>query len=167
MCGEVPAGHYAIDVVVHLAANQTNVVIPLPRKMEWLSEIWLNEYQVIGSPSIGLFRLNLKNLLQQQEVTNAVGEGYCVLVDSTVVSHIVYQKPRVVTVNKRGQVHQLEVNLQDVTGNALAVPTFTSATFMFTFIMRDPHWSPEHTIAGDKLLPQNAAGQFSTRAPFF
>ncbi len=167
MCGEVPPGHYKIDVVVHLGTNESTIKIPLQRKMEWVREIWLTEYQVINSPTIGLFRIALSDALTEQSVTNATGHGMCFAVDNTVVSHNVYEKPRIVTVENRGQLIELDVKVRDVSTGAVVVPTFTNATFFFTFVMKDPLWNPDEIIAQDIRLPQNAAGQFSTRAPFF
>ena len=167
MCGEVPKGHYAIDVVVHLQNNQTTVKVPLTRKLEWVTEVWLTEYQVDTAGAVGAYRLGLGNMLKQQQISNVPGDGFVFAVDATTVTHVVYQKPRKVTVDNRGWELALDVSVRNVTNGAIEIPTYSSATFFLTFILKDPSWSPELELFIDKSLPQNTTGQFSTRAPFF
>lgn len=167
MCGEVPKGHYKTDVVVHLQNNQTTVKIPITRKLEWVKEVWLTEFQITNPGNIGVYRVDLGDMLRQQEVGNITGKGFTFVVDSTVITHTVFERPRMVTSDKRGQILELDVTVQDVTTGNVVVPTFDTATFFLTFVMRDPNWSPELEQFIDRNLPQNAAGQFSTRAPFF
>lgn len=167
MCGEIPNGHYKIDVTVHLSTNQTDAIILLPRKFEWTREMWINELMIVGGP-VGLLRIDFGGMQREQEVTNALGSGYSFVVDNAVVAHTVYDRPRIVTVDHRGQFSQIQVSIRNVTNNVLTIPTFTNATFLLSFIMKDVAWiQPEMVAIQDRLVPQSAAGQFSTRAPFF
>ena len=167
MCGEVPRGCYTIDVAVHLTANQTNLVVPLPRKLEHVEQIWLTEYQLVAAGGVGLYRLDLKNMLKHTQVSNAAGDGFCFAVDNTTVAHTVYTKPRTMTVDGQMQVLELNLTVRDVSTGAIVVPTYTNATFFLTFICRQPGWDPDQRIR-DTVLdnPLAAQRQFSTRAPF-
>ena len=167
MCGEVPKGHYSVEVVVHLDANQTRVKVPLSRKLEYVKEVRLTEFQ-IGTPNAtGLYRLGFGSRLQPRLVTNAIGEGFCIAVDNTTTVHTVFTNPRVVSVERLGQVLELDITLTNVTNFTQVLPTFTDATFWLTFICEEPMWNADLVIQKDLQLAQNAAGQFSTRAPFF
>ena len=167
MCGEVPKGHYKIDLTIHLTANQTTVTIPLPRKFEWTKEMWVNEYMVVGAP-VGLYRIDFGNMQKEQEVTNTVSSGYSFAVDNVAIAHTIYDRPRIITTDRRGQFTQVQCTITNVTaGNVATVPTFTTATFFLSVIMREPLWTPDVYAIEDREQPLNAQGQFSTRAPFF
>ncbi len=170
MCGEIPVGHFKIDVIVHFNANESSVVVPLQRQLEHIREVRLNEYCIVapngGAVTPNIWRLSLGAMLTEDMVTNVVGSGYCFVVDNAVCTHVHYDNPRLFTTNSRGYIRDLQVKLSTVSVSE-APATFTEATFFLSFVCKDPLWSPEAVIAKDLALPQNAMGQFSTRAPFF
>jgi len=169
MCGEIPAGHYAKDVVLHFPTNTASVRLPLPFQFEHVVEIRVNEITVTspngGAVEPNLWRLQLGPQLETHQVCNAAGDGYAFNINNGFVSYTRYDRPRVLQVNNRGQINHLTARLMTVSAaNAVADPTFVSATVNLTFVMKKPLWVPDYEIEQAQNLPQNAMGLLSTKA---
>lgn len=169
MCGEIPPGHYAKDVVLHFPTNVSSVRLPLPFQFEHVTEIRINEITVTapngGAVEPNLWRVQLGPNLETHQICNAAGDGYAFNITAGAISHVSYDRPRVLQVNNRGQINHLSARLMTVSAaNVVGNPVFTSATISLTLVMKKPLWVPDYVIEEGKFLPQNATGTLSTKS---
>lgn len=167
MCGDIPKGHYAKDVVAFLQTNQTFIRVPLPHDFENVVEIRCREGFVVGAGAVGAWRIKVDTQMPEDEATNAIGQGFVFGINNTTCTHVVYTNPRVVTKAHRTKMTDLVVYISGVSAaNAATVPTYTQAFFIFTFVMKNARFEPGLALLQDATLPQNARGPFSTKAPY-
>src|SRR5271167_1150351 len=167
---DLAKGYYKKDVVLYYGANQNVLNFQLPHKFENVKQILLIEYSVVapngGAVSPNLWRLDIGPQLAQNLVTNAVGSGACLIMDSAICSHTHYDTPIIYSLEPQGAITSFSANFFAVTAAGLVPATFTEATVFLTFIMQDKAWMPDQAMLQYVSDPQNAKGQFSTRSPF-
>ncbi len=166
-------GHFRIDLTLAFATNGASRQIPLPRQLQHVKEVWLNEYTIVGPnggallPSV--WRLDLGNELSENESSNAPGKGTIISINGATVAHVHYDTPVVICTNNCAQLNMLNCRVSSValaTG-AVADATFSEAVFKLSFICEDPTWTPDLTLEIAKVEPRRAQARFSTRTPFF
>lgn len=138
MCGEIPKGHSAVDVVVCLPTNTPSLVVNLPRQFMNVREIRLREYFMQGATA-GAYRVKFVNDQVTAEQTNAGGDGLIFAVDTN-ENLIHYDNPRTVALYERGSLTNLNVVVSRVNPAdlaAAAVPNFTLAYFLITIVTKD------------------------------
>ncbi len=171
MCGEIPKGHYGKDVVLHFETNNNFARLDFPYTFEHITEIRINEITIVD-PNAGLavpnlWRIEFTPLMETVQVCTAGGAGYAFNINSATISHVSYDRPRVVSVNNRAQMSSISGRLVTVSPvGVVGDPVFTDATFNLTFIMKNPTWVPEKIMALDKTEPLYNRGINSTRARF-
>jgi hypothetical protein len=120
--------------------NASNITLDLGRPVENLVEVWLTEYMIRnnGTPvANNMWRIDLSdNQLESEQSCNSAGNGFCVAVpDMTATTHIVYDTPRVVSINGKRGMSSLRVKLTDEFGAAVV---FHDATFFLTLVYVNP-----------------------------
>ena len=167
MCGEVPVGCYKTDVVVYLAANETSVNINLNVSRDDVVEVRFLEYTVVapnsGAVTPNLWRLHVHPLLNEEQITNVGGMGFCFSIDNAVVTHHDFNVPRIYAVNGKPRIANLRVDLMDINS---APVTHNGATFYLQLVMRIPDTSIARTMEKDRLDVFSQQGQFTSRAAF-
>lgn len=165
MCGDIPAGHTARDVVLVFSANQTSVRLGLPFQFHNVVEVRVREVFVQGA-NFAIGRLKFNNDATEHEACNAVGEGFVFGVDGA-ISHTVYTNPRKISDRSKAIITDVFCTLTGILGNDVVIaPTYTQAYFVLTFIMRDERYDAAATFQQRQEDPSTAKGQFSTRAPW-
>ena len=163
-----PHGHYTLEVVVHFSANQAQVIVPLPRRIEELRSVYVREVSVAGATVLpNLWRLSLSTQLDDDIVTNAPGQGFVFNIKNATLSSTVYDDPRLFTTKCRGYLSELSCSLRRLNAaGTMEPPAFDSASFHLVFVCKHSTWDPDRAVQNTINEPLNAQGQFSTRAPF-
>lgn len=170
MCGEIPPGHFGHTVCIRLLNNNPRAIVSLGKQLEHIVEIRLDEYAVTnpngGAISPSLWTLRFENYhFYAYQTTNAGGKtGHRLVIDNAAATHIVYDRPRILSHENEGKLNKVQLEVTDETG---ADVTFTDATFFITFVCKIPHWTAEEQLEDDATNPRNANLPFSTRPRFF
>jgi len=168
MCGEIPKGHTARDVVLVFDANSTNVRLGLPFQFHNVVEVRVREVYFQGANfAVGRLKFNLDAV--EHEACNAVGEGFVFGLNTgaTGFSHTVYTNPRKISDRFRPVLTEVNATIDSLTSTtALGTPGYTLAFFVLTFIMRDEPYTPAAVFEQRQQDPRIAKGEFSTRAPW-
>lgn len=166
MCGEIPANCYKVEMTLYVPTNSTSTTIPLPRQLQQVKEIWLDEY-VISAPVGGaVWRLGLGFDFPDFVTSNLTGAGYPIFINSSSFTHVAYDNPRVIYTGLKSLVNSIIVTLTSNTNTNQLAPSFTEAAFKVTFVCVDPLWQPDRTVAEGVMAPQRASFPFATKATF-
>lgn len=171
MCGEIPNGHWAKDVVLHFTVGNSLALLNLDTTLDHIVEIRVNEICVEepngGTISPNMWRVQLGPNLETNEASNAGGYGWAFNIDDAVVTHTVFDRPRVITLNNRGKLNIINARMFSIDeNNRVTNATFKSATLHLTFVMKKALWVPEVFLEEDRTFPLNARGEKSTKATF-
>lgn len=169
MCGEIQPWQHTQEIVVRLttpftpvqgAQNGVTMVQPsaahvrvdLGRELQHIREVRLTEYMVHnnGTPAannVWFVSLAGSNLSEKSTCsTLGVGHAICIA-DMTNPYHVVYDNPRIVSVESKKSMSILDVKLTTEAGVA---PVFNNVTLYFTIVMDIPNWSPALVAQEDK-----------------
>lgn len=167
MCGDIPPGHSARDIVVVLPTDSASALIRLPFQFKNVTEIRLREYSTIGATT-GVYRCKLANDIITDQQSNALGDGF-VFSLVTAAAHVHYDNPIVVARYERGSVSQLNVQVARLDPVTLApgtAVTYTSLHFLFQIVTRDEKYDRQlvDSIGRDQVL--NATLPYIQQMPF-
>jgi len=155
MCGEIPAGHTGYTQCIRL--TEASARVALNQQLKNVTEIRLDEY-AIRNPNGGaiapdLWRIEFVGNLQPHINTNAAGRGYPILVDNTVQTHVIYDRPRLMySPTAVNTLSSIQLRIADETG---ALVTFDAMTIFITVVCIDEHWDPAVVMAQSFLAPVN------------
>lgn len=119
-------------------ANQPgdDVIVDLEGLIENVQEIWLTEYMIRNNGTAAarnMWRVDLsRNNLAIEQRSNSAGQGFCIAVpDMTGTTHVVYDTPRVMTIDGKRGMSSLRVRITDEFG---APVTFHDVTLFLTIV---------------------------------
>lgn len=160
MCGELKPWQYLHHVVIRLdnpatpGVPNTNapvnkVTLPLGRFLQHIDEVRLTEYCVVnGVSASNLWRISFAGSSLSEEVsTNAAGRGHVIMVPTAALTHVIYDAPRVLSVDERQGLAQINIHVTDATG---ADVSFDNMTIFLTFVLNNPDWSGESVREADR-----------------
>lgn len=161
-------------VVIHLTQTlgppnagsaYNKVTVPLQRPLEHVRELQLTEYMIAapGGSNV-IWRVSFRNSnLCDAVSTNAGGNGQVISVPTPGGAnvHVVYDMPRIISVDGNRGLSSISVEVTDTTG---APVTFDSLTLFLTVICDDPGMQLVHDVQGDRnRLEWWRSQQFSSR----
>lgn len=154
MCGTIPAGHKAYTIMIRLGANENVTRVKLDQNLSHIRQIRLDEY-AIRNPNGGavdpdLWRIDFQGTFYSSLTTNATGIGYPIIVDNSVLTHVVYTRPRIMSEEHHAKMTFLQLSIKDENG---ANVTFDTMTLFITVVCQLPTWSADRVMAQTHLIP--------------
>lgn len=128
------------EVAIRLTANRSKV--SLGKKLEHVTEIRLDEYAINTPGAVStMWRLDFGQGIFSELTSNATGLGYPIVVDNATLTHVLYERPRVVSTQQFGEMNTINVNIVDGSGAAV---TFTDMVLYLSFVCQVPEYNMEH-----------------------
>lgn len=153
MCGEVPAGFKKVQVFLRLGQNQTLLNQTLGTQIPHVHEVWLDEFSVRnpngGGVNPDIMLLKFEGQLQN-DITGANGDqGHPLYIDNASLTHVVYQRPRLVCAKHILSMQQITISVKNIDGTT---PTFDDMNISLTFVCRDGTWTHTKAVANDRFF---------------
>lgn len=148
MCGDLPAGHKKYTVCMRLGANADTGRVFIVGKIDNVKEVWLEEYAIRdpngAAVTPSLWKLNMGGFGTHVETSSGAGTGYPLVIDNASLTHVVFTRPRVMSIDGKAAVTSFEYSLTDADTGAAA--TFLDATFYVSFIYEIEGWSEKKAM---------------------
>jgi len=153
VCVRMLGSNSGIFVGTNQAAN--NITVDIGRPMEYLQEVWLTEYQIRNNGTAAarnMWRVDLsRSGWECEQSSNSSGQGFCIAVpDMTNTTHVIYDTPRVMSIQGRQGASSLHVRVVDEFGAAV---TFHDITLWLVLVYVHPRFSlADARLAEDSLI---------------
>ena len=145
------------------AKGVNRLQLHLGRFLQHIDYVELTEYSIENAGGTSdLWRLSFdESNLTAEMSTNAGGRGHCLVIPNFTRTHVVYDTPRTLSIDRNKGLNTLSVVIVDEFG---ADVTFDTMTIMLTFVMSHPDWSIEQVRAEDRnKMDWWRSQQFSSR----
>jgi hypothetical protein len=168
MCGEIPEGCSAHTVSVRLLANQNRVTVRFNRQFKRVKSVWLDEYVVRlptgGAVNPSFFLLKFGDHLATDHINNLDRAGYPIAINNSTLTHVVYQRPRVISAQEHGGLSSFQIEVQTPTAGAAV---FDEIILWMTIVVKDGHVNYDAQRAEMANLPRFTDYQNDYRNPEF
>lgn len=138
MCGEIPLDCSAYTVTVTLGQNETQKLIRLPRIFENVIEVRLDEYAIRAPNNSSVapmfWHLKFRDLLATDHITDNQRSGYPIVIDNATLTHVYFQRPRVIAHQQHKGLQQFQLELQRPDDGAIV---FEEMILYLTLVVRD------------------------------